>query len=84
MPGDAPTTVTSPVAIDASLCKACGICIGLCPRTVLTAQRDGVAQVEQPGECTACRICELHCPDFAISVRAPAKPRGTRARAGTS
>jgi 2-oxoglutarate ferredoxin oxidoreductase subunit delta len=80
MPGDAPTAVTAPVVIDTALCKACGICIGLCPRTVLTARHDGVAAVERPDECTACRICELHCPDFAISVRVPAKPRGARAR----
>jgi NAD-dependent dihydropyrimidine dehydrogenase PreA subunit len=84
MPGDAPTAVTSPVVIDATLCKACGICIGLCPQAVLTAKHDGVAETEHPDACTACRICELHCPDFAVSVRVPAKPRSARTRVGAS
>ena len=29
---------------------------------------DGRVIVAQPERCTACRWCELHCPDFAIFV----------------
>jgi 2-oxoglutarate ferredoxin oxidoreductase subunit delta len=29
----------------------------------------GKAEVVRPEECTNCGFCELHCPDFAISVR---------------
>ena len=25
--------------------------------------------VARPDDCTACLLCELHCPDFAIEVR---------------
>lgn len=87
MPGEAlanvrtcdPRTGRSPVAIDATLCKACGICVGICPREVFASGPDGVPDVVQPDACTACRICELHCPDFTITVCVP--PRGGAARA---
>lgn len=63
----------APVQIQTELCKACGICIGVCPKQVLMAGRHGVAEVERAVDCTACRFCELHCPEFAISVRAPVR-----------
>jgi 2-oxoglutarate ferredoxin oxidoreductase subunit delta len=83
MPGDAVTEVqtqgantgASPISVDTTLCKACGICVGLCPRDVLAEGPDGVVTVVRPDECTACRICELHCPDFAIAVRQTEKHR---------
>jgi 2-oxoglutarate ferredoxin oxidoreductase subunit delta len=50
-------------------CKECGICIAFCPRDVLAQGEDGSVQVANPDACTACRWCELHCPDFAITVR---------------
>jgi len=56
------------VQIDPSLCKACGICVALCPVSVLDAGVGGLPVVSRPGECTSCRVCELHCPDFAITV----------------
>jgi 2-oxoglutarate ferredoxin oxidoreductase subunit delta len=71
--------VNAPVIIRVALCKACGICIGLCPKDVLEVGPDGVATVGRSDDCTACRVCELHCPDFAISVMAPARRRSTRA-----
>jgi len=67
-----------PVAIEGSLCKACGICIGLCPQDVLSKRADGVAAAERPGQCSACRVCELHCPEFAISVCGPRRRQRTR------
>lgn len=79
MPGHPLMTVTATIVIDPALCKACGICIGLCPRTVLTAGRDGLAEAEHPDACTACRSCELHCPDFAITVHESAEARTARA-----
>jgi 2-oxoglutarate ferredoxin oxidoreductase subunit delta len=63
----------SPVQIDLALCKACGICIELCPDKVF--DRDKLAQpvIARPEDCSQCLICELHCPDFAIEVRRRAK-----------
>jgi 2-oxoglutarate ferredoxin oxidoreductase subunit delta len=59
----------SPVQLDLALCKACGICIELCPEHVFDRDKHGEPLVARPEDCSQCLICELHCPDFAIEVR---------------
>lgn len=54
-------------------CKACGICAALCPKQVLGRDEAGRPVVVDPEACSGCGWCEIHCPDFAISVEA--KPR---------
>ena len=49
-------------------CKGCGLCVEFCPAGVLEQGPDGRVIVAHPEKCTACRWCELHCPDFAIFV----------------
>lgn len=50
-------------------CKACGLCIDLCPTKVFDERPDHrIPVVARIGDCTACRICEFLCPDWAISV----------------
>ncbi len=49
-------------------CKGCGLCVEFCPMNVLEQDEDGRVIVARPEQCTACRWCELHCPDFAIFV----------------
>jgi len=44
----------------------------VCPKKVLKAGKDGKAQAVAEG-CIGCRLCEFHCPDFAISVRGGGK-----------
>lgn len=56
------------VLVDLGLCKACGICIALCPTQVFDRDAEGRAVVARLDDCTACRLCEWHCPDFAIEV----------------
>lgn len=56
------------VSIIPGYCKACGICINVCPKDVLSAGKDGKALVSKPEACIGCSICEIHCPDFAITV----------------
>ncbi|MZP30178.1 4Fe-4S dicluster domain-containing protein [Heliobacterium undosum] len=58
----------APVQINLAWCKACGICYALCPTKALGADELGKATLVQPKKCTKCKICENHCPDFAISV----------------
>jgi 2-oxoglutarate ferredoxin oxidoreductase subunit delta len=49
-------------------CKGCGLCIEFCPAGVLALGMDNRPKPIYPEKCTACRWCELHCPDFAIFV----------------
>ncbi len=49
-------------------CKACGICVSLCPTNVLDKDEDGKAYVAHQPACIGCRNCELHCPDFCVEV----------------
>ena len=50
-------------------CKQCGLCAAFCPRECLALNEEGAPVVVNPERCTGCGWCELHCPDFAISVR---------------
>jgi 2-oxoglutarate ferredoxin oxidoreductase subunit delta len=62
------------VHIDEVFCQGCGICVAVCNRGVLEISselsRRGVyaPRVVALERCTACRLCELHCPDFAIAI----------------
>jgi len=57
-----------PVIIPA-WCKSCGICSAVCPKKVIGLYDMGDPVIERPDECIGCRFCELHCPDFAITVK---------------
>ena len=58
-------------------CKSCGICIAFCPKKVIVRNEDGMPKISDPDACIGCRFCELHCPDFAITI----KQNGTREEA---
>lgn len=49
-------------------CKSCGICIALCPRNVYDKNETGGPVVARPDDCIGCLVCEVHCPDFAMSI----------------
>ena len=49
-------------------CKACGICSAFCPKKVIGCDDAGEPVVVRPDDCIGCRFCELHCPDFAITI----------------
>ncbi len=76
-----PASEDSKVAVDLDLCKACGICITLCPEDVFDADDQAMPVIARPDACTACLLCELHCPDFAIEVRRPVKKAAGKAGA---
>ena len=57
------------VQLDLELCKACGVCIELCPDKVFDRDKLGYPVLARPEDCSQCLLCELHCPDFAIEVR---------------
>ena len=56
------------IVINRKWCKACGICIELCPKTVYSSDEMGRPQITNPEKCIQCRMCEYRCPDFAIKV----------------
>ncbi|MDX1808162.1 MAG: 4Fe-4S dicluster domain-containing protein [Sulfurospirillaceae bacterium] len=64
----------TPVWVDVKRCKACDICVSVCPAGVLAmvvapnSTLGSMIEVEVPDACIGCRDCELHCPDFAIYV----------------
>jgi len=49
-------------------CKACGICIAFCPKQVYDRDESGKPVAARPDDCVDCLFCELHCPDFAITI----------------
>ncbi len=62
------------IFVDPKMCKGCHICISICPHGVLkksdVVDNRGfflpiVADLEA---CKVCMLCEMECPDFAISV----------------
>jgi 2-oxoglutarate ferredoxin oxidoreductase subunit delta len=55
------------IQIKEDWCKGCMICVEFCPEGVL-AMENGKAKVVNLQACTACGLCELRCPDFAIVV----------------
>lgn|GEM_PF-187398 len=49
-------------------CKGCGICVALCPKQVVELDADEKLTAVRPEDCICCRMCELRCPDLAITV----------------
>ena len=56
-----------PLKINLTWCKACNICIALCPTQVFEPDRDGKPTLARGEDCNQCAICWIHCPDFAIT-----------------
>ncbi len=62
------------IEIDKALCKGCQICAEVCPRDVLVMAdapdkwEGTLADIKNIDACTACMLCEIECPDFAIRV----------------
>ena len=65
--GGGPAKVPPEIQIKVSWCKGCGLCVEYCNRGVLE-MRDGLPVVLQAEKCSRCLMCEVICPDFAITV----------------
>ncbi|MFH1639653.1 MAG: 4Fe-4S dicluster domain-containing protein [Chloroflexota bacterium] len=55
-------------------CKGCQFCVEFCPKHVLHQSGEfnrrgyNMASAEANNDCIGCGMCELICPEFAISV----------------
>jgi 2-oxoglutarate ferredoxin oxidoreductase subunit delta len=61
---------TKKLVVTVSWCKACGICMELCPKEVL-GEEDVSKKVIliAPEKCNGCGLCELSCPDYVFTVK---------------
>ncbi|MFQ5961409.1 MAG: ferredoxin family protein [Candidatus Methylomirabilales bacterium] len=49
-------------------CKGCDICVEVCKKHCLAMDFRGKVKVVNLETCNRCLLCDLLCPDFAISV----------------
>ncbi len=60
--------------IEKDRCKGCGLCVAICPKSVLELSREvntkGYFPVFQarPQDCVYCAMCCVMCPDVAIEI----------------
>lgn len=77
------------VSVDQDRCKGCGLCVTVCPQSVLALEENmlnakgyhPVALVDPEEKCTGCVVCAVICPDVAITVYRETRPRRARATA---
>ena len=64
----------TPVWVNTDRCKACDICVDVCPAGVLAMKPEpksvlgAMISIVAQDACIGCNECELSCPDFAIYV----------------
>lgn len=72
------------LVVNETWCKGCRICVDLCPSHVLEMVEANdrwegtVVKVKLMDSCNGCGICEIECPDFAITVFSPDKKKPTK------
>ncbi|MBZ0110622.1 MAG: 4Fe-4S binding protein [Candidatus Scalindua rubra] len=53
------------VNINHNRCKACGICVSVCPVQNYKIEH---GKLREFGKCIACLQCERYCPDMALII----------------
>lgn len=62
------------IKINRAFCKACGLCVNWCPQGVLAEDEQLYPITPGLKNCINCKLCERHCPDFAIEIIPPTHP----------
>lgn len=63
------------VEFDEERCKGCELCMGVCPKNLITMKNTlnsmgyRPATVVHDEECISCALCARMCPDVAIIIR---------------
>jgi 2-oxoglutarate ferredoxin oxidoreductase subunit delta len=55
------------IKINTKWCKGCGICVEFCHQKVFV-MKNGKPDPVNSEKCTRCMLCEIRCPDYAITV----------------
>ncbi|MDR3254740.1 MAG: ferredoxin family protein [Synergistaceae bacterium] len=56
------------IRIDEGVCTGCGLCVAVCPGSLITAKGlDGRAVINRPEDCWGCASCLKECAFGAIS-----------------
>lgn len=63
------------VSFQDELCKGCGLCVAVCPKSILQLDKDHlnskgyhpVTCIDQ-SRCIGCTFCAVQCPDSVITV----------------
>ncbi|HWP91001.1 MAG TPA: ferredoxin family protein [Thermodesulfobacteriota bacterium] len=55
------------ITLNQGFCKGCEICVEICPNKCLEME-GSYPSVRDINLCSKCMLCEMECPDFAISV----------------
>lgn len=58
----------STLALDAEQCTGCGLCLTVCPRTVL-CRENGAVRIQDRDRCMECGACARNCPAGAVTVQ---------------
>ena len=71
--------MAEPIILDRNYCKGCQLCINVCPKGVWELSRTrnpkGYLLPAPTGadKCVGCLLCEMTCPDLAITINVTEK-----------
>lgn len=56
------------IYLNRNWCKHCGICVEICKENIFILDKRKQIDIVNSEKCIGCRMCEWHCPEFAISI----------------